>query len=65
MLPHSLLSTKLSALEINFAIGIAGFILSMICRKSIATLFERDAVRLMAKSWIVITACGMAFALVL
>ena len=58
------LSTKLSAIEINCGIGIAGFALSLIWRRSIGTMFEREPVGLLAKGWIAVTACGLALALV-
>jgi len=65
MMHVSVLSTKLSAVEINCGIGIAGFALSLIWRKSIATMFEQEPVRLLTNGWIAVTACGLLLALVL
>lgn len=49
---------------INLGIGIAGFVLSMIWRKEIGNIFQRDSVGFLVRAWIAITACGLAFALV-
>jgi hypothetical protein len=64
MSPISFLSTKLAAMGINLSIGIAGFVLSMIWRKEIGNIFQRDSVGFLVRAWIAITACGLAFALV-
>jgi predicted ATP-grasp superfamily ATP-dependent carboligase len=64
MMHLSVLSTKLYAIEINCGIGIAGFALSMVWRRSIGSMFEREPVGLLAKGWLAITACGLALALV-
>lgn len=57
--------TKLTAIEINCGIGLAGFALSLVWRRSIGAMFGHEPVRLLAKGWIAVTACGLVLALVM